>query len=84
MSKASENSLAARLKNPTQKIEWALKLLRDKGHRIGEKVQGEGAHMTFEINGQTKTIPEIYATVSKLPEWNDRLGLGTATLRRAK
>ena len=84
MSKDSGLSLADRHKKPSQKIDWALKLLQDKGRRIGEKTEGDGASVRFEIDGKMTSIPEVYRAASKFPDWNDRLGLGTATLRRVK
>jgi len=83
MSRGSETILN-KLTNPTTKIEWALRLLQDKGHRIGSKTEGEGAALKFQVDGEMKSVPEIYATVTKLPEWNDRLGLGTARIRKIK
>ena len=73
MTKKTGPTLADRLKKPSQKIEWALKLLQDSGRKIGAKGHGEGSTTTFEIDGKLMTIPEIYNAVSKLPGWTARV-----------
>lgn len=64
------------INNPTQKIHWALRLLWNRGHRI----KHSSSENAYEIDGKTMRVQEIYALVTKFPEWNDRLGLGTARL----
>jgi hypothetical protein len=70
------------LSNPKQKIDWALKLLYDKGFKIEEAQPDARGQPRFAINGEVLMIAQIYQLVTKYPEWNDRLGLGTARLRR--
>jgi hypothetical protein len=69
---------------PKQKIDWALKLLHDKGRRIREASPEATGQPRFEVDGHVLTVGEIYRLVSTLPEWNDRLGLGTARLSPVK
>jgi hypothetical protein len=72
------------LLKPKQKIDWALKLLHDKGSRIKEASPDTSGQPRFDVDGRVLNVGEIYRLVSALPEWNDRLGLGTARLRPVK
>ncbi len=74
--------LSSLTKSPTQKIHWALRVLSDNGHALGHLVRGATPPPKFEIDGKLLAIQEVYRMVSKYPEWNDRLGIGTATLPR--
>jgi hypothetical protein len=70
------------LSKPRQKIDWALKLLHEKGHEIAEAQPDQNGQPRFKVNCEVLTITQIYQRVSSFSEWNDRLGLGTARLRR--
>ncbi len=76
--------LAGCIMNPTQKIHWALRLLSEKGHSMGTRIEGEGGRTRYEIGSRMLTVQEIYALVTNYPEWNDRLGLGTARLPKVR
>lgn len=82
--KKSANDPPQWLLRPKQKSDWALKLLHEKGCQIEELPPDSNGQPRFKVEGQPLTIAEIYQRVSKFPEWNDRLGLGTARLRRVK
>jgi hypothetical protein len=78
--KATKGAVASWLSNPKQKIDWALKLLHEKGFKIEEAKPDPHGQPRYAINGEVVTIPQIYQRVTAYPEWNDRLGLGTARL----
>ena len=82
--KKHKSNLAAQMDNPTQKIHWALRLLREKGFVIGDEIEGEGATLQYQINGRMLSVQEIYSQVTRYAEWNDRLGLGTARLPKIR
>lgn len=67
--------------NPKTKIDWALKVLRDHGAQLGS-LYARGMEKLYEIDGKKLTSQEIYKLVNAFPEWNDRLGIGTARIPR--
>lgn len=72
--------LAKLTKYPKQKIHWALRVLENRGHLLGNLISDAPQPQKYEIDGNLLTIQDVYKIVSKYPEWNDRLGIGTATL----
>lgn len=74
--------LSVLIKNPTQKIHWALLVLGANGYTLGNLVYCNPSPPRYEINGQVLTVQEVYHLATKFPEWNDRLGIGTVKLPR--
>jgi hypothetical protein len=74
--------LAKLTRRPSKKIHWALFVLAQRQHQLGNLVRN-GAQELFEIDGHAISVQEVYRLVSKYPEWNDRLGIGTARLPQA-
>jgi hypothetical protein len=77
--KSAGQSLTLLARSPKEKIHWAVKLLLSKGHKLGSlTMTNEGPR--FEIDDRLMAPPEVYRLVGQYPEWNDRLGLGTAKI----
>jgi hypothetical protein len=66
--------------SPKEKIHWALKLLAEKGHKLGVLMSRPGEQPLYEIDGKPLAAGQVYSMAAKHKEWNDRLGLGTALL----
>lgn len=69
-------------RQPKEKIHWALKLLESKGHKLGSSLQATDGSAVYEIDNTKLSIQLVYKLAAKYPEWNDRLGLGTAKIPR--
>jgi len=80
--KQAPDAVPSWLSKPKQKIDWALKLLHEKGYKIEQAPPDPNGQPRFAVNGEVLTIAKIYQRATTFPEWNDRLGLGTARLRR--
>ena len=64
-----------------EKWHWALKLLMDKGHALGA-YDPTVTPAAYEVDGKQLSIQQLYKLAARYPEWNDRLGLGTAAIPR--
>ena len=69
--------------NPKAKIHWALRVLRDHGHVLG-KIYKTASATLYEIDGEQISVQQVYSRVTGFPEWNDRLGTGTARIPPVK
>ena len=67
--------------NSKTKIDWALRELREHGAVLGNPYV-KGGERLFEVDGKKLTAQDVYKSVSAFPEWNDRLGVGTARIPR--
>jgi hypothetical protein len=65
--------------SPKTKVDWALKVLRENGFVLGA-LYTLGHERLYEVNGKKLKPQDIYQLVNGYPEWNDRLGIGTARI----